>query len=143
MKSRGDEVARRARSLVGTAYRPKGRDADGLDCVGVAAFALALPAAEVPPAYARRTIVPDALNAGLRACGLRPRRDVAPGDLLVFETGLQQLHLGIATGGAFVHADAGLGRVVERPFPAPWPLAGIWRLGRPPKTERASWPLSS
>jgi hypothetical protein len=39
----------------------------------------------------------------------------------------EQLHLGIWTGGGIVHADARLGRVVERPGMPPWPVIGAWR----------------
>jgi len=31
------------------------------------------------------------------------------------------------TGDALVHADLGLGRVVERPGAPPWPVLGGWR----------------
>ncbi len=37
------------------------------------------------------------------------------GDLLLFAAELGQLHLGVRTAAGFVHADAGLGRVIERP----------------------------
>jgi cell wall-associated NlpC family hydrolase len=131
-------VAERARSLVGIAYRPKGRGPEGLDCVGVAALALALPAAAVPQAYDRRRTAAGVETAFLRASGLEIDETdrIEPGDLLVFAPGLGQLHLGIATAGAFVHADLGLRRVVERPFPPPWPIAGVWRLVDPVRKER-------
>jgi hypothetical protein len=38
-----------------------------------------------------------------------------------------QLHMVVITPGAFVHADASLRRVVERPLPIPWPIVGVWR----------------
>jgi hypothetical protein len=34
----------------------------------------------------------------------------------------------ILTPGGFVHADAGLRRVVERLGAVPWPVVGCWRL---------------
>jgi len=37
---------------------------------------------------------------------------------------------------AFVHADLGLRRVVERPLPPPWPIVGVWRLVDPVREER-------
>ncbi|PTW48809.1 hypothetical protein C8J25_101308 [Sphingomonas faeni] len=40
-----------------------------------------------------------------------------------------QVHLGIRTAAGFVHADASLRRVVERPGMPPWPLIGVWRMG--------------
>jgi hypothetical protein len=38
-----------------------------------------------------------------------------------------RFHIVFCTGRSFVHADAGLGRVVERPMPIPWPIVGVWR----------------
>jgi cell wall-associated NlpC family hydrolase len=145
VNSRADEIAGRARSLIGTAYRPKGRSPLGLDCVGLAALALAVPAAAVPRAYDRRTESYSTLDRVLREHGFQTagRTGFLPGDLLLFEVKFGQLHLGISTGLGFVHADAGLRRVVERPFPAPWPIAGIWRAATPSKQERDSWPPSS
>jgi cell wall-associated NlpC family hydrolase len=142
---RADAVAARARALVGTPYRPQGRSGEGLDCVGVAALALALPAACVPRGYGRRSAGLDLLAAELAGRGLvrRTGGTAEPGDLVVFAAGLGQLHIGIATGPGFVHADAGLRRVVERPFPAPWPIAGIWCVGKPQKGEPEAWPPSS
>jgi cell wall-associated NlpC family hydrolase len=124
-----DEVARRARSLIGTRFRPQGRGRDGIDCVGVAAFALGLPAAVVRRDYALRGAALEDLAGVLRGLGLAEVEAAAPGDIAVFVPGPAQLHLGVVTaGGAFVHADLGLKRVVERPLPAPWPSAGLWRL---------------
>ena len=51
------------------------------------------------------------------------------GDVLLMAAGPGQIHLGIRTAGGFVHADAGLRRVVERPGMPPWPLTGVWRMG--------------
>ena len=140
----GEAIARRATALVGTAYRPGGRGAEGLDCVGLALAALALPSAAPARDHDRRRTSLQALEAELRRCGLRRREGAraVPGDLLVFDVGLRRLHLGITTGTAFVHADAGLGRAVERPFPAPWPLISVWSLEQPPDPEASSWPLS-
>ena len=142
MTDRGDSIAARARALVGTPYRPQGRSREGLDCAGLAALALALPAAALPAGYGRRSAVPDLLAAQLPRLGLEHLTGSAavPGDLLVFETGLGQLHLGIATGEGFVHADAALRLVVERPFPAPWPIAAVWRLLDPLQAEPEAWP---
>jgi hypothetical protein len=131
-----DEVARRARSLIGTRFRPQGRGRDGIDCVGVAAFALGLPAGAVRRDYALRGTALEDVAGALRGLGLaevQTARTVevlaAPGDIAVFVPGPAQLHLGVITaGGAFVHADLGLKRVVERTLPAPWPRAGLWRL---------------
>ena len=57
-----------------------------------------------------------------------PRGGSRPGDILVMETGRQQLHLAVITPGGFVHADAGIGRVVEGRGAPPWPIIGTWRV---------------
>jgi len=53
----------------------------------------------------------------------------APGDVLLMAAGPGQVHVGIRTATGFVHADAGLRRVVERPGMPPWPVIGVWRMG--------------
>lgn len=115
----------RARALVGTRFRLHGRDpAHGLDCVGLAAAAFAL--AGVPSGYPLRGGEPGRVAA---AIGRWLRRSAAPrmaGDLLLMETGPGQLHLGVWTGDGLVHADLGLGHVVERPGVPPWPVVATF-----------------
>jgi cell wall-associated NlpC family hydrolase len=115
-----------ALAAVGARFRLHGRDAaTGLDCVGLAALALRAGgyAGPVPTGYRLRGAVPVALlDAAMARCdGARA------GDLLLFRSGPGQAHLAVRTAGGFVHADAGLGRVVERPGEAPWPLVAAWR----------------
>jgi lipoprotein Spr len=50
-----------------------------------------------------------------------------PGDLALVRPGPLQLHLMILVPGGFVHAHAGLRRVVEMPGASPWPVMGWWR----------------
>lgn len=122
---RNDDVVARARALIGTRFRPQGRDGMGLDCIGLAAAALGLD--EVGRDYALRSGNLAALEAGLAEAGLRPVGEKAAGDVIVLRSGPGQLHLGVWTGDGLVHADAGLRRVVERPGPPPWPILSIWR----------------
>ena len=129
MSAAGQAVAEAARLLVGTPFRAQGRGPDGLDCVGLAAAALRAGgyAGEVPRGYRLRCgdrgRMADRLDAVLeRADGEEP------GDLLLCASGPGQLHLAIRVAGGIVHADAGLGRVVERPGAVPWPVIGAWRL---------------
>ena len=63
-----------------------------------------------------------ALGIGLR----RVRRDPAAGDLVLLKSGPAQCHLAVMTAAGFVHAHAGVGRVVETPGPSPWPVLAIW-----------------
>ena len=51
--------------------------------------------------------------------GLMMTADPEPGDAILFRIGARQWHLGIKSDTGLIHADAGLGRVVERPGPMP------------------------
>jgi lipoprotein Spr len=122
-----DGVVARARALVGAPFRLHGRCAAlGVDCVGLAMLALGRDGA--PGSYglrmgdARRAVV------WLAAAGLRRVDDARPGDLALVRAGPMQLHLMIHVPGGFVHAHAGLRRVVEMPGPSQWPVIGCWRL---------------
>ena len=103
-----------------------GRGAEGLDCVGLVALALRAGgyAGAVPSGYSLR-----GGDWGLLDRLLVRVVEAEPGDVLVMAVGPGQIHLGIRTVGGFVHADAGLRRVVERPGMPPWPLIGVWRVG--------------
>lgn len=103
-----------------------GRGADGLDCVGLVALALRAGGylGEVPSGYSLRGGAWGSLDRVLVRVA-----EAEPGDVLLMAVGPGQIHLGISTAGGFVHADAGLRRVVERPGMPPWPLIGVWRMG--------------
>ena len=114
----------RARSLIGTRFRPQGRTADlGLDCLGLVAIVYRLP--DVPIGYRLRGDHGPGLMAGLRTY-FRPVRKIASGDLLLVLAGREQLHLAVKTDLGFVHADARHG-VIETPGNPPWPLLGAFR----------------
>ena len=119
----GDDVVARARTLIGAAFRPGGRDpAFGLDCVGVVASAVGQSA---PAAIDEREA--DAI-AALAAAGLGPVHGRnAPGDVVLCRPAPRRLHLIVLTDFGFVHADAGLRRVVERPGEPPWPVVAVFR----------------
>jgi len=126
----GERVAAAAREAVGTPFRLQGRDPSaGLDCVGVVALALRAGGHEgpIPSGYDLRC--GDA--ARYRSCwaGMSGADGRRTGDVLLCLAGPRQLHLAIRTAAGFVHADAGLRRVVERPGELPWPLVMAWRLG--------------
>jgi hypothetical protein len=130
MSLRGHRIARRARALVGVRFRPQGRDPLlGLDCVGTAAAAAEISPGRLRRNYALRgqhlaTIEHQLCDLG---CQPVPVERAAAGDLLVCQTGPSQFHIVVRAWESFVHADAGLGRVVERPLPLPWPVACAWR----------------
>ncbi len=127
MSAVGERIACAALATVGARFRLHGRDpAQGLDCVGVVAVALRAGGhgGAVPSGYALRGGDPAAvLDAALERCD-----GGAVGDVLLMATGPGQRHLAVRTARGFVHADAGLRRVVERPG-APWPVIGAWRMG--------------
>lgn len=115
-----------ARSLVGAPFRLHGRDpATGLDCVGVAALVFGV--CDVPRGYSVRTADGTGVAALIDVAGLRRvRREPVAGDLVLLKSGPAQCHLVVMTDAGFVHADAGIGRVVETPGPPPWPVIAVW-----------------
>ncbi len=122
----GERAVAAARGALGARFRLHGRTADGgLDCVGLAAIALGVDAA--PRGYALRSGDGARAAAMLRAAGLGACEAPSPGDVLMMRSGPGQLHLAVWTGDGIVHADARLGRVVERPGVPPWPVMSCWR----------------
>jgi len=116
---------RAALGLVGAKFRLHGRDpATGVDCVGVAALAAGV---EAPSGYALRGGDAAAVAAAIESAGLVRASWALPGDVMLMRTGPGQLHLAVRTSRGFVHADAGLRRVVERPGEPEWEILGIWR----------------
>lgn len=123
------EIIARARALVGVRFRPQGREpATGLDCVGlvVAVFGLA----GVRDDYRLRWADPAALEAGLSQSGFAAVAEPRAGDVLIVRAGAGQLHVVVLVRGGFVHADAGLRRVVEVPGAVEWPVVGAWRFAK-------------
>jgi len=119
----------RARALVGTRFRPQGRDAEtGLDCVGLALAVFGIPAIAVRRDYAlrgshKRELCQQVLRFFRRVSNAAAR----PGDLIISECARDQLHLSISAGESFVHADARLRCVVETPGRPSWPCSGTFR----------------
>lgn len=123
-----DDVVARARALIGVKFRPQGRSPEaGLDCIGVVAMVFGL--AAVRSDYRLRFSARQELNGEFTACGFRPievtKADV--GDVLVVEAGHRQLHVVVLTRDGYLHADAGLRRVVEVPGAVAWPVVAAWR----------------
>lgn len=120
--------AERALALVGTPFRPQGRDLAGLDCVGVVIRVFGLPANAIADDYRMRGRHLDRVTevAG-RYFRRIPSSRRMPGDLLLLLSGDEQLHFAVLTRNGVVHAHAGLRRVVETPGHTDWPLIGAFR----------------
>jgi hypothetical protein len=87
----------------------------------------------LPTGYTlRNRRLPD-LAAIAHACGLiEANEPVQPGDVLMLQVSACQAHLAIAVAaGGFVHAHAGLRRVVRQNALPDWPVIGRWRLAEP------------
>ena len=122
------DYSARARALVGTRFRAQGRGKDGLDCVGVVLSTFSLDAESVRNNYQLR---------GDHLCEIRktldvhfrrvPKTQLRAGDVMLLGPGEQQFHLAVRTGEGFVHAHAGIRRVVETPGAPEWPLLSVHR----------------
>jgi hypothetical protein len=129
----GDALARAALGFVGTRFRLHGRDpATGLDCVGLLAASLAAigRGAALPTRYALRNSDIASALAFAPAAGLADTSGtIRPGDVVLALSGPLQHHVLIAgPDRTFVHAHAGLRRVVVTPGPLAWPVVRHWRL---------------
>lgn len=130
----GNEIAQRALAQVGTPFRLRGRNAGvALDFVGLALVALG------PLAGKRAESVSYNMRGDYRADVARyfrsPRfrrlTDIVPpmdGDIVLVSPAPSQLHLMIAAMGGFVHAHAGLRRVVHGPAFPDWQILDRWRV---------------
>lgn len=126
------DYAERARALAGTRFRPQGRGEEGLDCIGVILSTFGIDHELVRRDYklkAEHNLA--ALRSALQQHFRRvPRTQLRSGDVMLLLAGKQQPHLAVCTGYGFVHAHAGVGRVVETPGDPEWPLLGVFRRRR-------------
>lgn len=129
----GRDLARAAANLVGTRFLLHGRDpATGLDCIGLLAAALAgagRPAA-LPNGYALRMRDPAGWMPPPEALGFIPAQPpFMPGDAVLLRLGAVQVHLAIAApDGGWIHAHAGLRRVVHQSVLPDGTILHHWRL---------------
>lgn len=119
-------------ALVGTPFLLHGREPGiGIDCVGLVGLSLKSTGKlfEIPCDYALRGTYLE------RAVGFFDREffhhlsvdSALPGDILLCQPAIRQLHFAVTTSQGLVHAHAGLRRVVLTPQPVPWPVTGHWR----------------
>lgn len=124
-----DDVAARALRHVGTPFRLFGRDPDfALDCVGLVALCIN---AKGDWQYGLKGDYLVTVDPVLQAQKFRARStDEAPrnGDVALVQCAPHQQHLMVRANNGWVHAHAGLGRVVHMPGMSPWPLITLWRL---------------
>lgn len=128
----GREIAASAAQFVGVPFRLHGRTpAFGLDCIGLvaAAFEGAGLTAIPPTGYGLRN---SDIRQALALAAVNGLNDVSgpvqPGDILLVRPGPAQFHLLVAEHGtSFIHAHAGLRRIVRTPGPLPWPIDRQWR----------------
>ena len=130
-----ESFAAAAKALCGTPFRLHGRDPEtGLDCVGLVAAALERCGRAVlaPEGYALRALSVAPLLGFAAQNGfvaLDPRAPVEPGDLLLVRPSAIQAHLAIVLDrDSFVHAHAGLGKVVIGEGALPGETIARWRL---------------
>jgi hypothetical protein len=118
----------RARALVGTRFRPQGRSELGLDCVGLVVSTFDIPPFEFRRDYRLRGNSRAEFEAGLKKYFRPiPHTWLRRGDVMLMEVAADQLHLGVRTDAGFVHAHAGIGRVVETPGLPEWKVLGVYR----------------
>jgi hypothetical protein len=128
------KIANRALSQLGVPFRLHGRSKGvALDCVGVVAFAIEpyLGGRSVPENYPMRGDFLNKVNdvfAALPFLSQAVGSATVAGDILLAEVGPSQLHLVVVTEDGWVHAHAGLRRVVLSMPQTDWAIIRHWRL---------------
>jgi hypothetical protein len=115
--SRVLEPHERAFRLVGTPFRPQGRDpATGLDCLGLVICAFQLPRIELPTYRMTDGCWPSVEREVVRWFEPAERTDSRNNGLAIFRLP-RSFHFGVTSGAYLVHADMALGRVALRRLP--------------------------
>lgn len=129
------QLAEAAETFVGVRFRLHGRNpATGLDCIGLfsAAMAKAGSACQLPTGYPLRVIdlehwLPDPARLGFDGA----QAPFRPGDVIMLRPSIGQFHLAIAGPAGWIHAHAGLRRIVRQPDLPSGTLVHHWRLTPP------------
>ncbi len=128
-----NRIAQAALALVGGPFRLHGRDpTSGLDCLGVVAVALesASISVQLPCDYTLKNrsasrALTVARDLGLIAVEGKP----SAGDVVLLRVGTAQLHFALCAAPlGFVHAHAGLRKVVLSPTLPEGNIVGHWRV---------------
>jgi murein DD-endopeptidase / murein LD-carboxypeptidase len=124
----GAEIAQRALAELGTPFRLRGRISGvALDCVGL--VAVALRESDAPDRYTLKGNYSNIINSYMVQKRLNSVavNTAADGDIAQVSCYANQQHLMIRANDGWVHAHAGLGRVVHMPGASPWPITTVWR----------------
>lgn len=112
-----------ARAYIGTRWRHLGRDAHGMDCVGLVLAAARDVGLSLPePGYYPRGRSADELIRGIEAVAAHAKSPPAPGDVLLFRAGRLGAHLGILAEhpvyrcDSVIHCPLDRGEVCEEPM---------------------------
>jgi len=118
--------------MVGVRFRPQGKDpVTGLDCVGLvwAAYAAAGRRLVRPANYPLRGWGLERIEGALAVADfVRADDAMRAGDVALIGHPAGQYHLGLIGQETFIHAHAGLRRVVETPLDTSVRGAARWRL---------------
>jgi cell wall-associated NlpC family hydrolase len=124
-----DQIAARALQQIGTPFRLFGRTPEvALDCVGLVSLATGI---SDDWRYALKGDYRQMVSCALEQNGICECTAVAApenGDIALVQCASRQQHLMIRANDGWVHAHAGLGRVVHTPGNSPWPIVTLWRV---------------
>ena len=125
----GGDIAARALTQIGTPFRLHGRrPGEALDCVGLVGFAIQANN-PVPLDYSLRGNFEPQVTAFFAAAGFEQCSTAfLDGDIVAVQAAPRQLHLMISARNGFVHAHAGLSKIVLTPGLPVWKVIGHWRI---------------
>lgn len=125
------QIVLAARQWLGTPFRHQGRDANGIDCVGVPIviareFDL-LPPTFVDPVYGR---APTGEIVSMLCDVCEPMDKAVPGSLIVIAWTKVAAHVAICTGDTMIHAYESVGSVIEHGYRGRWVRMthSVWRM---------------